>query len=87
MFFVGTWVTGIADPNPAKLIVFWTLALAFITTGRSIARARCRQSVTYLQNTLIVGAGDVGQLVARKVLNHPEYGLNIVGFVDEVEIP
>ncbi len=31
---------------------------------------------------MIVGAGDVGQLVARKLLQHPEYGINLVGFVD-----
>ena len=31
----------------------------------------------------IVGAGDVGQLVARKFLQHPEYGIKLVGFVDE----
>jgi exopolysaccharide biosynthesis polyprenyl glycosylphosphotransferase len=37
----------------------------------------------YLQNTVIVGAGDVGQLIARKLLKHPEYGINLVGFVDD----
>ncbi len=31
---------------------------------------------------MIVGAGEVGQLVARKLLAHPEYGLHLVGFVD-----
>jgi exopolysaccharide biosynthesis polyprenyl glycosylphosphotransferase len=31
---------------------------------------------------VIVGAGDVGQTVARKFLHHPEYGINVVGFVD-----
>ena len=35
-----------------------------------------------MQNTIIVGAGDVGQLIARKFLQHPEYGINLVGFVD-----
>ena len=35
-----------------------------------------------MQNTIIVGAGDVGQSIARKLLRHPEYGLNLVGFVD-----
>jgi exopolysaccharide biosynthesis polyprenyl glycosylphosphotransferase len=34
-------------------------------------------------NTLIVGAGHVGQRVARKLLQHPEYRVNVVGFVDE----
>ena len=46
------------------------------------ARTYCRGSFNYLQNTIIVGAGEVGQLVGRQVLNHPEYGINLVGFVD-----
>jgi exopolysaccharide biosynthesis polyprenyl glycosylphosphotransferase len=29
-----------------------------------------------------VGAGEVGQLVARKLLQHPEFGLRVVGFAD-----
>jgi exopolysaccharide biosynthesis polyprenyl glycosylphosphotransferase len=32
---------------------------------------------------LIVGAGDVGQLVARKLGQHPEYAIELVGFVDD----
>ena len=32
---------------------------------------------------MIVGAGHVGQSVAHKLLQHPEYGVNLVGFVDE----
>ena len=51
--------------------------------ARGIARAAARRSTLYLQNTIIIGAGDVGQLVARKLLQHREYGLNLVGFVDE----
>jgi exopolysaccharide biosynthesis polyprenyl glycosylphosphotransferase len=35
-----------------------------------------------VQNAVIVGAGDIGQLVARKLLQHDEYGINLVGFVD-----
>ena len=50
---------------------------------RGAARAlRSAEHCCYLQNTLIVGAGDIGQLVARKLLQHPEYGINLVGFVD-----
>ena len=49
--------------------------------ARRLARCAGRRS-RLLQNTIIVGAGDVGQLVARKLLQHPEYGLNLVGFVD-----
>jgi exopolysaccharide biosynthesis polyprenyl glycosylphosphotransferase len=82
-FLMASLATGVADPNLVKLGSFWALAIGFIATGRAAARALCRRSVSYLQNTIIVGAGEVGQLVARKLLKHPEYGLNLVGFVDE----
>ncbi len=49
---------------------------------RAEARALLRRRVTYVQNTVIVGAGEVGQLVARKLLQHREYGINLVGFID-----
>jgi exopolysaccharide biosynthesis polyprenyl glycosylphosphotransferase len=83
VFSVGSWVTGLADPKLPKLVAFWVFAIALVTFGRAVARASCRKSVTYLQNTIIVGAGDVGQLIARKLLQHPEYGINLVGFVDD----
>jgi exopolysaccharide biosynthesis polyprenyl glycosylphosphotransferase len=82
LLYVGAWLTQLARPDLPKLVVFWVLATAFVSGGRGLARALCRRSPIYLQNTIIVGAGDVGQLIARKVLQHPEYGLNIVGFVD-----
>jgi exopolysaccharide biosynthesis polyprenyl glycosylphosphotransferase len=82
LFYAGTRVAGIAQPNLEKAIASWALAIALVTLGRSCARALSRRSVTYLQNTIIVGAGDVGQTVARKLLRHPEYGINLVGFVD-----
>jgi exopolysaccharide biosynthesis polyprenyl glycosylphosphotransferase len=31
---------------------------------------------------VIVGAGDVGQLIARKLEQHPEYRINLLGFLD-----
>jgi exopolysaccharide biosynthesis polyprenyl glycosylphosphotransferase len=83
LFFAGAWFTGAAAPHMPKLVTFWLLAILLVSAGRAIMRAICRRSVTYLQNTIIVGAGDVGQTIARKLLNHPEYGINIVGFVDD----
>lgn len=76
------WATRVVEPDWTKLVVFWFAAIAVITTLRSTARAVCRRHANYLQNTAIVGWGAVGQLVARKILAHPEYGLNLVGFVD-----
>lgn len=79
---VAAWLTGVAHPNPVKLVVFWACAIALVPLGRGIARAIARRRMTYLQNAVIVGAGEVGQLYARKLLLHPEYGVNVVGFVD-----
>jgi exopolysaccharide biosynthesis polyprenyl glycosylphosphotransferase len=31
---------------------------------------------------LIIGAGEVGQLIGRKLRQHPEYRINLVGFID-----
>ena len=72
-----------ADPGFARLLGFWLFAIAAITAGRAIARGLARRHLAYVQNTIIVGAGDVGQLVAKKLRQHPEYGLNLVGFVDD----
>jgi exopolysaccharide biosynthesis polyprenyl glycosylphosphotransferase len=82
LVYLGAAATGLAVPSLPKLILFWASALVLVPAGRGIARAACRRSVAFLQNTVIVGAGEVGQLIARKMLQHPEYGLNVVGFVD-----
>jgi exopolysaccharide biosynthesis polyprenyl glycosylphosphotransferase len=82
LLFAGAWLTGLWAPELTELIFFWGVSIGLVTAGRATARAVCRQTISYLQNTVIVGAGDVGQLVARKLLQHPEYGINLVGFVD-----
>jgi exopolysaccharide biosynthesis polyprenyl glycosylphosphotransferase len=86
---VGTWVifaggilTGLARPELLRFVFFWGFAIVAVTALRACARALCRRRLSYLQNAVIVGAGDVGQLIARKVLQHDEYGINLVGFVD-----
>lgn len=87
---VGVWllfatltVTGLANPLLDKLVIFWLLAVVLIVGCRVVARRWCRSRPAFLQRTVIVGAGDVGQLVAHKILGHPEYGIALLGFVDE----
>ena len=75
-------LTGGLNPEDSKLTILWLLSIASVTGARVAGRALARRKVDYLQNTVIAGAGDVGQLLARKLLQHPEYGLNLVGFVD-----
>jgi exopolysaccharide biosynthesis polyprenyl glycosylphosphotransferase len=75
-------MTGTADPDLAKVTVFWASTIAFVTCARVVARTFGRRHPQYQQKTIIVGAGEVGQLVARKLLHHHEYGIELVGFVD-----
>jgi exopolysaccharide biosynthesis polyprenyl glycosylphosphotransferase len=86
---IGAWLLlvvsrldGQSGPNVYRLIGFWVLAIAFLLVTRAVTRRLCRHAAAFEQNTVIVGAGDVGQLVARKLIKHPEYGINVVGFVD-----
>jgi exopolysaccharide biosynthesis polyprenyl glycosylphosphotransferase len=76
------WATHLADPNLGSVLGLWSLSFISLVTARSFARFYCRRSPSYVQNTVIVGAGDVGQSLARKFLQHPEYGINLVGFID-----
>jgi exopolysaccharide biosynthesis polyprenyl glycosylphosphotransferase len=82
LFFVFAWLTDLAKPEIAKLVTFWGASIVLVSAGRATARSLSRKRIAYLQNAVIVGAGEVGQLVAHKLLQHPEYGLNLVGFVD-----
>jgi exopolysaccharide biosynthesis polyprenyl glycosylphosphotransferase len=82
LFFVVTWLTGVAHPAVTKLLLFWLLAALFVPLSRALARAAARSRPSFIQNTVIVGAGEVGQGIAEKLLRHPEYGVNVVGFVD-----
>jgi exopolysaccharide biosynthesis polyprenyl glycosylphosphotransferase len=70
------------SPTFSKLFVFWLIAIGATSMLRGIARVYCRRHLSYLQNAIIVGAGEIGQTIARKLLKHPEYGINLVGFVD-----
>jgi exopolysaccharide biosynthesis polyprenyl glycosylphosphotransferase len=71
------------EPDLAKMTAFWAFLIVCIAATRIAARTLARRSPLYVQNTIIVGAGEVGQLVGRKLLQHPEYGINLLGFVDE----
>jgi exopolysaccharide biosynthesis polyprenyl glycosylphosphotransferase len=83
LLYVVARVTGAARVEPSKLIAFWAAAIVAILVARALARLIARRSIAFVQNSIIVGAGSVGQLVGRKLLQHPEYGINPVGFVDD----
>jgi exopolysaccharide biosynthesis polyprenyl glycosylphosphotransferase len=83
MFTVAVGLVQLPALRPSTLILLWTLAVSLVLVLRASVRARYRQSPAFVENTVIVGAGDVGQLIARKLLHHPEYGLRLIGLVDD----
>ena len=83
LVFTTSFLTGVADPVAERMVLFWLLAIALVAGARAAARSLCRRSTSYVQNTVILGAGDVGQLIARKLIQHPEYGIHLVGMLDD----
>ena len=71
----------------------WLFAVVYLIGGRAILAmiAERANRLGHGVPTLILGAGQVGHLVARRLLAHPELGLRPIGFVDadplEVESP
>jgi exopolysaccharide biosynthesis polyprenyl glycosylphosphotransferase len=70
------------DVPTSQLIAFWAMACLLLPAVRVLARSEFQRDPSFRQNTLVVGAGTVGQLIGRKILKHPEYHLRLLGFVD-----
>ena len=66
----------------AQTWIVAAFALSAGRTGLSIARARAISRGDGGRRTLIVGAGKVGHLVARRLRERPQYGLRPVGYLD-----
>jgi exopolysaccharide biosynthesis polyprenyl glycosylphosphotransferase len=62
-------------------VELWIAALLLTSLLRAGARAFVSRRVPR-ERALIVGSGAVAKLVARKIKSHPEYGVEVVGFVD-----
>jgi Undecaprenyl-phosphate glucose phosphotransferase len=67
-------------------ILFLVVNVAFSYASRELVREalerRWRAGIG-LKRVLIAGAGDLGRVVADKVLEHRELGFSVVGFIDD----
>jgi Undecaprenyl-phosphate glucose phosphotransferase len=77
---------GAYEVSQAAWGLFLTLNVLFTYSSREAVRAllerRWRAGVG-LKRILIAGAGDLGRMVADRVLQHREFGYQVVGFIDD----
>jgi exopolysaccharide biosynthesis polyprenyl glycosylphosphotransferase len=83
VYLLGGETVGFGPADRLHATVFWAASVLFVLCARTLARAIVREHADFVQNTVIVGAGEVGQAVAWKFLHHPETGINVVGFADD----
>jgi exopolysaccharide biosynthesis polyprenyl glycosylphosphotransferase len=70
----------------AQVIRPWAFATVYVAAGRVAlhwSQAQARRRGESLRPTLIVGAGRIGRLTAKRLLAHPELGLRPIGFLDK----
>jgi len=67
---------GIVD----TLFLIFVLALFRLVVSLRNGKSSKRVSATA---TLIVGAGEAGEMVCEEIFKHPELGLRVVGFIDD----
>ena len=77
------WLDG-DSPSVLLALLLPAVALMLLVAGRSLTRALAMRNASSRENALIVGAGELGRLTARKLERHREYGIDLAGFVDDV---
>jgi exopolysaccharide biosynthesis polyprenyl glycosylphosphotransferase len=68
---------------PVEAAMFLATALPLVLLTRGSVRSWLLPAIMAPRRALIVGTGDVATMVERKIGSHPEYRLELVGFVDD----
>jgi len=72
-------------PSGALIARVWLFSMLYVGAGRTVialSQRRARASGVLSRPTLIVGAGQVGAQIARRLEERPEYGMVPIGFLD-----
>ena len=86
---VTTTVAAVLTPDDVAFVDYlrlWLFATIAVSVGRiAVTRASlaARRNGLLGAPTLVVGAGIVGRLTAKRLLDHPELGFRPVGFLDK----
>ena len=72
----------------SRLVFLYTAVLVTVLLGISRlaimwGRSHLRTYDIGVQRVLLVGAGDVGRMVMRTMVARPDYGLKLIGFLDD----
>jgi exopolysaccharide biosynthesis polyprenyl glycosylphosphotransferase len=85
-----TWAGQLADaalgvkaPPVGKLAAFFVALVILATVMRAFARMVVRRWLMPTEPTLVVGTGRIARRVVEKLAARPEYGIRVVGFVDD----
>jgi Undecaprenyl-phosphate glucose phosphotransferase len=77
---------GYLEVSQAVWVIFLAVNVVLTFTMREVVRTQLRRrwrAGIGLRRVLIVGAGDLGRLVADRILEHGELGFRLVGFIDD----
>jgi exopolysaccharide biosynthesis polyprenyl glycosylphosphotransferase len=84
LLMVLVFVEGTTAPV-AYLIAFWAIVVMLAPAMRWLLRRALWREASFTERVLIVGAGDVGHVLAEKLGKHPEYHVDLLGFLDDGE--
>ena len=75
------------DPGAgsSQIVRPWIFSLVYVTAGRVAlywSQTNARAAGDEMRPTLLLGAGRVGRVVARRLLSQPQLGLRPIGFLD-----
>jgi exopolysaccharide biosynthesis polyprenyl glycosylphosphotransferase len=93
--FTAAWLAALASaligveavPSVEGLTLTVVIGSLLLGLVRLPARMVVRRNPAFRQRTIVVGAGDVGPLIAQRLRRHHEFGIDLVGFVDTSEAP
>jgi exopolysaccharide biosynthesis polyprenyl glycosylphosphotransferase len=80
------FLPGDVDDLAGQAIRLWAFSAFYLAAGRCAfdwAQLSARRHGEVARPTLVVGAGRIGRLAARRLQEHPEFGLRPVGFLDK----
>jgi Undecaprenyl-phosphate glucose phosphotransferase len=77
---------GFFEVSRGVWVLFLTLNVLFTYTSREVVRDLLRRrwrAGVGLKRVLVVGVGDLGRMVADRILEHSELGFQLIGFIDD----